>query len=117
MSSFESEMMIGACEVVPLPEGVRKRYPGMVVPARVMVIFGAEKSSVSYAWLGHMSGDATVRDCTNKHEVLANQWPASNNSSDRTFFILVERGFDGKHKRLCAIRGAEMLLHKEIGKT
>jgi hypothetical protein len=91
MSSFKSEMMIGACEVVPLPDGVRKRYPGMVVPARVMVIFGAVKSSVSYIWLGHVSGDATVRDCDNRHEVLANQRAASNNSSDETFFILVER--------------------------
>ena len=116
MSSFESEMMIGACEVVPSPEGVRKRYPGMVVPARVIVIFGAVKSSVSYVWLGHMPGGATVRGCTNKHEVLANQWAASNNGSDRIFFISVERGFDGKHKRLRAIRGAEKLLHKEIRK-
>ena len=88
----------------------------MVVPARVMVIFGAVKSSVSYVWLGHMPGDATVRGCTNKHEVLANQWAASNNGSDRTFFILVERGFDGKHKSLRAIRGAERLLHEKIRK-
>jgi hypothetical protein len=112
MSSFESEMMIGACEVVPLPEGVRKRYPGMVAPARVMVKFGAVKFSVSYVWLGHTPGDAAA----NKHEILANQWAASNNGSDGTFFISVERGFDGKRKRLRAIRGAEKLLHKEIRK-
>jgi len=116
MSSFESEMMIGACEVVPSPEGVRKRYPGMVVPARVMVIFGAVKSSVSYVWLGHMPGGATVRGCTNKHEVLANQWAASNNGSDGTFLISVERRFDVENKRLRAIRGAGKRLHKEIHK-
>src|ERR1700744_5500481 len=103
-------MMIVACEVVPLPEGVRKRYPGMVAPARAMVIFGAVKSSVSNVWLGHMPGDATVRGCTKKHEVLANQWAESSNGSDGTFFISVEREFDGKHKRLRAIRGAGRLL-------
>ena len=104
--------MIGACEVVPLPEGVRKRYLGTVSPDLVMVIFGAVKSSVTYVWLGHMPGTATARGSTEEDEAMGLQKAASSNNGDTAFFIMARRGLDGKRRTQVAQREKSCCIRK-----